>query len=121
MSAFHRTNAARLLCVTTLPLFAFSCAPFSAQDPPFGGVPCSVQNRVRERQERFSVANWCRRLWNDWPLVETSLLVLSLVVGAGGFAPLAPVLVDSMAFAHIFLGRNKRKLCCLQNADTHRR
>jgi hypothetical protein len=40
---------------------------------------------------------------------------------AGGFAPLAPVLIDSLAFARIFFGRNKRKLCCLQNADTHRR
>jgi hypothetical protein len=34
--------------------------------------------------------------------------------------PAGAVLVDSMAFARIFLG-NKRKLCCLQNADTHRR
>jgi hypothetical protein len=37
MNAFHRTNAARLFCVTTLPLFAFSCASFSAQEPPLEG------------------------------------------------------------------------------------
>ena len=33
MSTFHRTNAARLLCVTTLPLFAFSCASLGAREP----------------------------------------------------------------------------------------
>jgi hypothetical protein len=38
-----------------------------------GGVPCGVQDRVRERQEGFFAANECRRLWNDWPLVAALL------------------------------------------------
>ena len=49
-----------------------------------GGVPCGVQDRVRERQEGFFVANQCRRVCNHWPLVAALLLVLSLVVVRAG-------------------------------------
>ena len=46
-----------------------------------GGVPCSVQDRVRERQEGFFAANQCRRVCNDGPLVAALLLVLPPLVG----------------------------------------
>jgi predicted ATPase len=49
-----------------------------------GGVPCGVQDRVRERRERFFAANQCRRLCNNWPLVAALLLVLSLIVAGAG-------------------------------------
>jgi hypothetical protein len=45
-----------------------------------GGVPCGVQNRVRERQEGLFAANQCRRVCNDRPWVAALLLVLSLIV-----------------------------------------
>jgi hypothetical protein len=47
-----------------------------------GGMPRGVQDRVRERQEGFLVANKGRRVCNEWPLVAALLLVLSLIVGA---------------------------------------
>jgi hypothetical protein len=40
MSIFRKTNASRLtpwLCVTTVPLFAFSCVSHSAPQPPWEG------------------------------------------------------------------------------------
>jgi hypothetical protein len=82
MSMFHNPNAAGLtpwLCATTLPLFAFSCVSLDAQAS-LGGMPCGIQDRVRERQEGFLAANQCGRLRDDWPLVAALLLVLSLVV-----------------------------------------
>jgi hypothetical protein len=47
-----------------------------------GGVPCGVQDRVREREERLFAPNQCRRVCNDWPLVAALLLVLSLMMAA---------------------------------------
>ena len=47
-----------------------------------GGMPHGVQDRVPERQEGFLVANKCRRVCNEWPLVAALLLVLSLIVAA---------------------------------------
>ena len=44
-----------------------------------GGMPCGVQDRVRERQKGFPAANQRRRVCNDRPLVASVLLVLSLV------------------------------------------
>jgi hypothetical protein len=52
-----------------------------------GGVPCGVQDRVRERREGLFVANKCRRLCNDGPLVAALLLVLSLIVAGLGLRP----------------------------------
>jgi two-component system, NtrC family, sensor kinase len=49
-----------------------------------GGVPCGVEDRVRERREGFFAANECRRVCNDWPLVAALLLVLSLIVAGLG-------------------------------------
>jgi class 3 adenylate cyclase len=48
------------------------------------GVPCGIQDRVREREERFFAANQCRRVCNDRPLVAAVLLVLSLIVAGVG-------------------------------------
>jgi hypothetical protein len=47
-----------------------------------GGMPCSVQDRVRKRQKRLFAANQCRRVCYDRPLVVASLLVLSLIAAA---------------------------------------
>jgi hypothetical protein len=52
-----------------------------------GGVPCGIQDRVRERREGFFAANQRRRVCNDWPLVAASLLVLSLIVAGLGLPP----------------------------------
>ena len=64
----HSALVGIFLCITR-------CAAAS-----LGGVSCGVQDRVRERQERFFAANQCRRVCNDWPLVAALLLVLSLIV-----------------------------------------
>ena len=66
----HSALTCIFLCITR-------CAAAS-----LGGVPSGVQDRVRERQERFFAANQCRRVWNDWPLVAALLLVLSLIVNS---------------------------------------
>ena len=90
MSTFHKTSGIRLkpwLCATTVPLLAFSCASPNAPAASLGGVPCGVQNRVRERRERFFAANQRRRVCNDWPLVAALLLVLSLIVAGLGLRP----------------------------------
>ena len=51
-------------------------------------MPCGVQDRVRERQAGFFAANQRRCVCNDWPLVATLPLVLSLIVaGVGKCAP----------------------------------
>ena len=68
----HSALICIFLCITR-------CAAAS-----LGGVPCGVQDRVRERQEGFFAANQCRRVCNDWPLVAALLLVLSLVVARAG-------------------------------------
>ena len=44
-----------------------------------GGVPCGVQDRVREREEGFFAANQCRHVCDDWALVAAILLVLPLI------------------------------------------
>ena len=86
MSLFHKTNDTGLtpwLCATTVSLLALSsCASPEYAATSLGGVPCGVQDRVRERQEGFFAANQCRRVCNDWPLVAALLLVLSLVVAS---------------------------------------
>ena len=60
-----------------------------SEGAPLGGMPRRVQDRVRERQEGFLVANQCRSVCNDRPLVAASILVLSLVVDEVDPAPRA--------------------------------
>ena len=91
MSIFHKPNATGLtpwLCATTAALICIFLCITRCAAASLGGVPCGVQDRVRERQEGFFAANQRRRVCNDWPLVATLLLVLSLIVaGVGKCAP----------------------------------
>ena len=44
MRIFRETNAAPWLCLTTLPLFAFSCVSHGAQQPPWEG--CRAASKI---------------------------------------------------------------------------
>jgi hypothetical protein len=47
MNTFHKANATRFkpwLCVTTVPLFAFSCVSLDAQQPPWEG--CRAASKI---------------------------------------------------------------------------
>src|ERR1700735_3357618 len=88
VSIAPKTNATRLapwLCVTTVPLngIFFTRRPAAS----LGGVPCGVQDRIRERQEGLFATNQRRRVCNDWPLVAALLLVLPPIVTRRPNAP----------------------------------
>jgi hypothetical protein len=63
MSMFHKTNAARLtpwLCVTTVPLFAFSCVSHSAQQPPWEGCRAASKTKYESAKRDFLLMSRAR-------------------------------------------------------------
>ena len=56
MSVFHKTYAIRLtpwLCLTTLPLFAFSCVSLDAQQPPWEGCRAASKTEYESAKRDF--------------------------------------------------------------------
>jgi len=53
MSTFHHANSACLLCVTTLPLFVFSCASLSAQQSPWEGCRAASKTEYESVKRDF--------------------------------------------------------------------
>ena len=53
MRTFHRTNAARFLCVTILPLFAFSCVSLTAEEPPWAGCRAASKTEYESAKRDF--------------------------------------------------------------------
>ena len=82
MNTFHKANATRFkpwLCVTTVPLFAFSGVSLDAQQPPWEGCRAASKIEYESAKREFFAANQCRRVCNDWALVAPLLLVLPIV------------------------------------------
>jgi hypothetical protein len=74
MSIFHKTNACRRwLCVTTMPLLAFSCASFGAQQPPWEGCRAASKTEYESAKSDFllqtsagayaTTGHWWRRYY----------------------------------------------------------
>jgi hypothetical protein len=56
MSIFHKTNATGLtqwLCVTTLPLFALSCASLGPPQPPWEGCRAASKTEYESAKRDF--------------------------------------------------------------------
>ena len=59
MNTFHKANATRFkpwLCLTTMPLFAFSCVSLSAQQPPWEG--CRTASKIEYESAK---RDFCRK------------------------------------------------------------